>query len=197
MNDQNPPRLSDLQKQILGDVVKNSGKLIWIGALLVLCGSLGLLAEVAFSIATVTILGTIAFIAGLFMAYHAFQSKGWKSFLIQTLFGVLYIALGIFVWVSPLVALQGLTIWIAALLLITGAMRLISAIQHWSIGNAFWPALSGALSIVLGIMIMNNWPSSSTWVPGMLLAIELLLQGWSLVFLGLAIRKANNGGDKV
>jgi uncharacterized membrane protein HdeD (DUF308 family) len=193
MTQTNLPQLSDLQKKILGDAVKHSGKLIWIGILLILCGSLGLLAEVAFSFATITILGSIAFVAGLFMAFHAFQSKGWKTFFIQTLFGVLYIALGIFVWVSPVVALQGLTIWIAALLLITGVMRLISAIQHWSLGNAFWPALSGVLSIVLGIMIMNNWPSTSTWVPGMLLAIELLLQGWSLVFIGLAIRRAGNG----
>jgi uncharacterized membrane protein HdeD (DUF308 family) len=39
-------------------------------------------------------------------------------------------------------------------------------------------------------MIMNNWPATSLWVPGMLLAIELLLQGWSLFFIGIAIRKA-------
>jgi uncharacterized membrane protein HdeD (DUF308 family) len=70
---------------------------------------------------------------------------------------------------------------------------LISAIQHWSMGNMTWTALSGVLSIVLGVMIMNNWPGASTWVPGMLLAIELLLQGWSLFFIGIAIRKA--GGN--
>jgi uncharacterized membrane protein HdeD (DUF308 family) len=103
---------------------------------------------------------------------------------------VLYIGIGIYTWVSPVNALEGLTIWIAAILLITGVMRLISAIQHWSVGNAVWPALSGVLSIVLGIMIMNNWPATSLWVPGMLLAIELLLQGWSLFFIGIAIRKA-------
>jgi uncharacterized membrane protein HdeD (DUF308 family) len=190
MTNQNLPQLSELQKKVLGDAVKHSGKLIFIGVLLIVCGSLGLLAEAAFSIATVTLLGSVAFIAGIFMAVHAFQSKGWKSFLIQTAFGVLYIGIGIYTWVSPVNALEGLTIWIAAILLITGVMRLISAIQHWSVGNAMWPALSGVLSIVLGIMIMNNWPATSLWVPGMLLAIELLLQGWSLFFIGIAIRKA-------
>jgi uncharacterized membrane protein HdeD (DUF308 family) len=190
MINQNLPQLSELQKKVLGDAVKHSGKLIFIGVLLIVCGSLGLLAEAAFSIATVTLLGSVAFIAGIFMAVHAFQSKGWKSFLVQTAFGVLYVVIGIYTWVSPVNALEGLTLWISALLLITGAMRLISAIQHWSVGNAVWPALSGVLSIVLGIMIMNNWPATSLWVPGMLLAIELLLQGWSLFFIGIAIRKA-------
>lgn len=190
---QNIPQLSELQKKVLGDAVKHSGKLIFIGVLLIVCGSLGILAEAAFSLATITLLGSIAFVAGIFIGVHAFQSKGWKAFLVQTLFAVLYVGIGIYTWAQPINALEGLTIWIAALLFITGAMRLISAIQHWSMGNMAWPALSGVLSIVLGVMIMNNWPGASTWVPGMLLAIELLLQGWSLFFIGIAIRKA--GGN--
>jgi uncharacterized membrane protein HdeD (DUF308 family) len=190
---QNTPQLSELQKKVLGDAVKHSGKLIFIGVLLIVCGSLGILAEAAFSLATITLLGSIAFVAGIFIGVHAFQSKGWKAFIVQTLFAVLYVGIGIYTWTQPINALEGLTIWIAAILFITGAMRLISAIQHWSMGNMTWTALSGVLSIVLGVMIMNNWPGASTWVPGMLLAIELLLQGWSLFFIGIAIRKA--GGN--
>lgn len=195
MTPSNPPQLNDLQRKLLGDAVKHSGKLIWIGVALVVCGMLGLLAEVAFSFATITLLGVVAIAAGVLMAMHAFQSKGWKSFLLQTLFAALYIAMGLFVWVAPIAALQGLTVWIAALLLITGALRVISAIQHWSLGNALFPAISGGVSIVLGVLILNNWPQASLWVPGMLLAIELLLQGWSLIFIGLAIKKA--GGSSV
>jgi uncharacterized membrane protein HdeD (DUF308 family) len=35
---------------------------------------------------------------------------------------------------------------------------------------------------------MNSYPASSLWLPGLLIAIELLLQGWSLLFLGLAAK---------
>lgn len=185
------PALTPLQKQLLGEAAKHSGKLIAIGVLLVICGTLGLIAEVAFSYASISILGAVAFVGGLFMAAHAFQSKGWKTFLIQSLFAALYIGLGIFVWIAPVAALQGLTIWLAALFLITGAMRLIAAFQNASLGNVWWPALSGILSVILGIMILNNWPEASLWVPGLLLAIELLLHGWALIFLGLAMKKAS------
>ena len=198
MQDDPTPKLTPLQKQIFGEAVKHSGKLIAIGVLLIVCGTLGLIAETAFSYASITILAVAALIGGVFMGIHAFQSTGWKTFLIQSFFAALYIALAIFIWMAPLAALEGLTIWLAALFLITGVLRIIAAIQNGSGGaGVFWPALSGVLSIVLGILILNSWPDGSTWVPGLLLAIELLLQGWALVFIGLAIKKStkNNSGN--
>ena len=190
MQDDNAPKLTPLQKQIFGEAVKHSGKLIAIGVLLIVCGTIGLIAETAFSFASISILGAVAFVGGIFMAIHAFKSKGWKTFLIQSFFAAIYIGLGVYVWMAPLAALEGLTIWLAALFLITGVLRIIAAIQNGSGGGAFWPALSGVLSIVLGVMILNSWPEGSTWVPGLLLAIELLLQGWALIFIGLAIKRA-------
>jgi len=44
------------------------------------------------------------------------------------------------------------------------------------------------ISIILAALIMSSWPSSSLWVPGMLIAIELVLQGWSLVIIGSAAK---------
>jgi uncharacterized membrane protein HdeD (DUF308 family) len=184
------PQLTPIQKQILGEAAKHSGKLIFIGALLVIFGTIGLLAEVIFSFASISILAAAALLGGILMASQAFQAKAWKTFLIQSLFAALYIGLAIFIWVAPVAALEGLTIWLAVMFLVTGAMRLIAALQNKAIGNSGWTALSGVLSIVLGVLILNNWPQAGTWVPGMLLAIELLLQGWTLLFIGLAIKNA-------
>jgi uncharacterized membrane protein HdeD (DUF308 family) len=64
----------------------------------------------------------------------------------------------------------------------------VSAFQHRLFGEWFWLVLSSAISILLGVMIMNSFPSSSLWLPGLLIAVELLLQGWSMLFLGLAAR---------
>lgn len=183
--------LTPVQRQLLGNAVKHAGKLIVLGVIMVAFGVLGLVAEVAFSYASISLLGALALISGVFMAAHAFQSQGWKTFLIQSLIAALYIGLGIFVWVAPTAALQGLTIWLAALFLITGTMRLIASFQHLSLGNVWWTALSGVVSIVLGVMILNNWPQASLWVPGLLLAIELLLHGWALIFIGFAMKRAS------
>lgn len=195
MQNNDIPPLTPMQKQLLGEAVKHSGKLIAIGVVLIICGTIGLIAETAFSYASISILGVVAFIGGILMAAHAFQSKGWKTFLIQSIFAALYIGLGVFVWVAPVAALEGLTLWLAALFLITGVLRIIAVVQNGQSGQVLWPSLSGVLSIVLGVLILYSWPQASLWVPGLLLAIELLLQGWALLFIGLAIRRASQNNN--
>lgn len=37
---------------------------------------------------------------------------------------------------------------------------------------------------------MSEWPVSGFWVIGLFVAIELILNGWSYVFVALAARKA-------
>jgi len=41
---------------------------------------------------------------------------------------------------------------------------------------------------LMGVLIMNSFPASSFWLPGLLIAIELLLQGWTLLFVGIAAK---------
>ena len=48
---------------------------------------------------------------------------------------------------------------------------------------------AGVVSLVLGGMILARWPESSAVVLGVLMALELIMHGWSYIFLGLAARK--------
>ena len=88
-------------------------------------------------------------------------------------------------------ALEGLTIWLAATFFATGILRLIQAFHHRVFREWFWLLLSSVMSIFIGFLIMQGWPSTSLWVPGMLMAVEFLLQGWTLHFLGLAAKSAS------
>ncbi len=53
-----------------------------------------------------------------------------------------------------------------------------------------WVLLSGAVAIVLGVLILARWPSDAVWAIGLLVGIDLLLSGWSLLMLGFAVRFA-------
>ena len=152
--------------------------------------SIGVFAETFFSIASISLMGGFALAAGIMQALHALQAKGWKSVSIQLLFALIYIAIGVIVWVSPVAALEGVTLYMATLLFATGGLRLVTAFQHSQFSGWFLPLVSAALSILLGGLILAGWPDNSVWVPGMLIGIELLLQGWSLFFLGLAAKNA-------
>ncbi|MBT5966832.1 MAG: hypothetical protein HOG60_05965 [Gammaproteobacteria bacterium] len=45
------------------------------------------------------------------------------------------------------------------------------------------------MAIVLGIMIVAEWPLSGLWVIGMFIAIEMLFAGWSMVMMALTGRE--------
>ncbi len=183
-------QLTDVQAKVLGAVANRPGTLIWMGLLMIALGTIGIMAETLFSIASISLVGGFALAAGIMQALHALQAKGWKSVSIQMVFALIYIAIGVIVWVSPAAALEGVTLYLATLFFATGVLRLMTAFQHTAFSGWFMPLVSAALSILLGGLILAGWPDNSTWVPGMLIAIELLLQGWSIFFLGIAAKKA-------
>jgi len=153
---------------------------------------IGVAGQVMFSFVTINMLGAFLIIGGGLQFAHAMKSQGWKSVGIQVALAVLYIAAGVFTWAYPIPALEAITLWLAAIFFITGFLRLVSAFQHRHFREWFWLVLSSAISILMGVLIMNGYPASSLWLPGLLIAIELLLQGWSLLFLGLAARNFVN-----
>ncbi|WP_415078082.1 DUF308 domain-containing protein [Polynucleobacter necessarius] len=48
---------------------------------------------------------------------------------------------------------------------VTGALRLISAFQHRHFRAWCWMVISSAISILMGVLIMNGYPESSLWIP--------------------------------
>ena len=49
------------------------------------------------------------------------------------------------------------------------------------------------LSLLLGLLIVMQWPASSLWVLGTFFAIELIFQGWAAIALARAIRSTFDG----
>jgi len=181
-------QLKDMRAAVLGAAAKAPGYLMGLGILFIVLGMIGIAGQVLFSFVTINVLGAFLIIGGGLQFVHAIRSTGWKSVGVQVVLALLYIAAGLFTWVFPIPALEAITLWLAAIFFITGFLRLVSAFQHRHFREWFWLVLSSAISILMGVLIMNGYPASSLWLPGLLIAIELLLQGWSMLFIGIAAR---------
>ena len=188
MTELSSTQIQDIRTKVLGAAAKVPGALIGLGILFIVLGMIGVAGQVLFSFVSVNVLGIFLFAGGILQGAHAFQSSGWKSVSVQLVFAVLYIIGALYVWAFPIPALEVITLWLAAIFFVTGVLRFISAFQHRHFGEWIWLLLSAALSILMGVLIMNGYPESSLWLPCLLIAIELLLQGWSLLFLGFAAR---------
>ena len=188
MTDLSLTQIKEIRAAVLGAAAKVPGILIGMGVLFITLGMIGVAGQTLFSFVTINILGAFLIFGGVVQFAHALKSKGWRSVGVQVVLAVLYIAAGVYTWAFPIPALEAITLWLAAIFFVTGFLRLISAFQHRHFREWFWLVLSSAISILMGVLIMNGYPQTSLWLPGLLIAIELLLQGWSLLFLGLAAR---------
>lgn len=54
-------------------------------------------------------------------------------------------------------------------------------------------ALNGIVTLILGIMVLNRFPSSAIWLIGLYVGISLLLSGISLLAAALVPRRVLSG----
>ena len=182
--------LSAAQRALFGELKNNWGWLLAFGILSILLGTIGLGMTFGLTLASVMFFGVLLAVGGVAQLIDAFKCKGWKSTLWHVLIALLYVAGGTLIVVDPVLASATFTLVLAWILIAVGIMRGIMAFQLRPAVGWFWPLLSGVVSIGLGAMIIAKWPLSGLWVIGLFVAIELILNGWSYVFVALAARKA-------
>jgi uncharacterized membrane protein HdeD (DUF308 family) len=181
---------------VFGTLKKNWGWLLALGVVSIVLGTIGLYMTFALTLATVLLFGALILVGGLFQLGHSFTCKGWKSVLGHVLIALLYLAAGFVIITDPVLASDVLTLVLAGILIAVGVIRILMAFQlRTAVAGWYWALLSGIISILLGIIIVAQWPVSGLWVIGLLVAIELIFHGWSYVFVALAARKAAAGGS--
>lgn len=176
---------------VFGTLKKNWGWLLALGIVSIVLGTIGLYMTFALTLATVLFFGALILAGGVLQLIQALSCKGWKGVLGHVLIALLYIAAGILIIKDPVLASGVLTLVLAGILIAVGVIRIMIGIQHRKAATGwYWSVLSGIVSILLGGIIVLQWPVSGLWVIGLFVAIELILNGWSYVFVALAARKA-------
>lgn len=169
--------------------MKGSTIALTAGVLAILGGIVALLFPLPAGIAVTTFTGAAFLIAGAFGLFGAFSQqgmprRGWVAFL-----SLLQLVLGVAILADPLAGLVSLTIIAGSFFLASGVVRLVLA---WRLRQQTSPvllALTGLLSLGLGLYVFFSPTTASTVLLGTLLAVELLSAGVALTGLGLALRK--------
>ncbi len=167
---------------------RNWGWLLALGILMIILGVVAMAAPVVATIAIQVMLGWLLVISGIAEGIHAFMVKEWRGFLLELLSAVLYLGVGLMLLVDPLKGAVALTLILAVFLLVEGIFKIITALRVRDHRGWGWLLASGIVSVVLGVMIWAQWPASGLWVIGLLVGIQLLFTGWSLVMLALVAR---------
>jgi uncharacterized membrane protein HdeD (DUF308 family) len=112
------------------------------------------------------------------------------KFLSWLLLGALYIVAGVVTFENPLLAAAVLTLILGVALVASGIMRIILAFSMKAATHWILVALSSAITLLLGLVILAHWPVSSVFILGLFLGIDLILAGvgWISVGFGLKAR---------
>lgn len=175
----------------VGNALKrNWGWLLALGILFVFLGFIGLGMVVALTMASMLVIGGLFIGGGIVQIIDSFKCRGWKAFIWHILIALLYIVAGALIIYDPVFASTLITMMLAWVLIVIGAARCVMALSLRQGSGWVWLLLAGIAAIVLGIMILMQWPMSGMWVIGMLLAIEMIINGWSYILLALALKSA-------
>lgn len=131
----------------------------------------------------VWVCGFVLFVAGAVRLVQSVLRPGQRVW--NLLAALFYIAVGVLMVQMPIFSLEIGTLGIGIALLTAGFLRLLMAAVLRGGGTA-WRVFNGLVSLVLGVMVVWGWPSSSLWLLGSVIAIEMIFSGWTLLFLALA-----------
>ena len=160
-----------------------------LGIVLIVLGTLALVASVAVTIISVLFFGVLFIISGIFQAVQAFRTRQWKGFFLHSLAGVLDLVVGLLLVTHPTAGALALTLLLAAFFLVGGLFRIVTAFTV-RFPNWGWTVLGGLVSLFLGILLGMEWPQSGLWFIGMCIGIDMVFNGWGWVMMALAAHAA-------
>jgi uncharacterized membrane protein HdeD (DUF308 family) len=167
-----------------------SGWIIALGVVYLIAGFIALGSVAMATVVSVLIVGIMMIVAGVVEVISAFQIKSWGKFLLWALLGVLYIVAGFVTFENPLLAAVLLTLILGASLVVSGIMRMVLAFSMKRETPWIWVALSGVITLLLGLLILARWPVSSLYILGLFLGIDLIMAGAGWIGLGFGLRRA-------
>ena len=165
--------------------------LVGLGVALIVLGVIALGAPFVMGLTTVLYLGILLLIGGAVECVGAFWTRNWSGFFLHLLAGALYAILGLMFLRRPGEALAALTLLLASLLMVSGVFRIVAAVVYRFSGWG-WMLASGVISLLLGLMIWNQFPASALWVIGLFVGIEMISTGVVWLALGLNLRTLRN-----
>jgi uncharacterized membrane protein HdeD (DUF308 family) len=164
--------------------------IIW-GIVTFVCGILAIILPLTFSFGIALIIGCLVLVTAIAHLFFAFETRSVDGFLWQMLVSVLYAVAAICLLVNPLLSVLSLTLVLAIFLLLEGILELALYFVLKRFRHSVWVLIDGIGTLILGILMVMQWPPATPEIIGTLIGVSLMLSAVSRVVLSLAVRTLN------
>jgi uncharacterized membrane protein HdeD (DUF308 family) len=167
---------------------KNAGWIVALGVVTVIAGFLAMGSPLASGVVVVVFIGVAMAIAGIARTVGAFSAGSFGQGALAFIGGILTFGAGLILAARPGIGLTTLTLLLGGYLLVDGISSAILAFhvrpeKGW--GSMLFSAVMG---VILGFLLLREWPLSGLWAIGTLVGVNLLFSGFSMISVGSAAR---------
>jgi uncharacterized membrane protein HdeD (DUF308 family) len=183
--------ITKLQTQMRAAVREHWKAFLIEGIVLVILGLAAIIVPQLASLAVTIYLAWMFLIMGIIGLVMTFWARGMPGFWWSLISAVLAIAAGAILLARPAQGVLTLTIVLGAFFLAEGVATIMYALEHRRelSGRSSWLIVSGAVDIIIAGLIITGLPSSAEWAIGLLVGINLLFGGTSMIGMALAARQ--------
>jgi uncharacterized membrane protein HdeD (DUF308 family) len=160
------------------------------GAILTFLGAAAILVPQVATLAVEVLLGWVFLIGGILGLATTVIARQAPGFWWALISSAVSIVAGAFLLRSPIGGAISLTLILTCFLIADGILMVLFGMEHrrqlsrqWG-----WFVANGVLDLILAAIIIVALPGSVVWVLGLLIGIDLLFGGSSLIAIGFAYR---------
>jgi uncharacterized membrane protein HdeD (DUF308 family) len=172
-----------------GEIRRHTGWFIGLGILFIVGGVLAIAMPLLASLAAAIIVGWMLLVLGVVQIVQAWSMRTWGGFAWQLAIGILFVIGGFDMAFFPLSGAITLALVLGVIFLVKGILQLVIGFRYRPHAGWGWMVGAGVLAVLVGLMILSQWPFSGAWVPGTLVGISLIFSGWSYLAVALAVRR--------
>ncbi len=147
-----------------------------VGVLAVIGGFVAIVVPALASVATAIFIGWVLLFGGIVMLMDVIRHEGHR--ILRGLYALLVLAVGIYLLLAPLEGTITLTFVLVVNFIVIGLVRIFIGASMRGEPGAGMVVMNGALSLLIGLLVGVEFPSSADWAIGLLVGVDLLFFGF-------------------
>ena len=189
----NRPQDEQLQRRFLTSLRDHWVLFLVEGIVLVLLGIAAIMLPVVATLAVAIFLGWLFLISGIIGLITTFMMRNAPGFWWSLLSAVLALGAGLILLAWPVSGAVSLTLVLIVFFVIEGVASIMMALEHRTAGRWGWLLASGIVDLILAGLILAGLPGTAAWALGLLVGINMLFGGASMIGMALHARSIDPG----
>lgn len=177
--------INELQQNIQHYLQKHWKLFAVEGVFFIILGSIAIIVPQVFTVGIALLLGWLLLAGGIFQVIRALSMINMPGFSLWFFIGVLQMVIGYFLVADPTKGVMTLTLLLTLFFAMEGMVKIYLAFMMRPLAHWGWVFFSGLTALLLAIIVWAGWPGTASWVLGLLLGINMIFLGWSLLSISL------------